>query len=79
METTIKGSPAFGRIEVTLGPTESIVAESDAMANMAGDLDMTARFNGGFFSGLSKKFLGKESLFETYPEQPQRCNPLSLV
>ncbi len=63
METAVKGSPAFGRIEVTLGPTESIIAESDAMANMAGDLDMTAHFNGGFFSGLSKKFLGKESLF----------------
>ncbi|MFP4176424.1 MAG: TIGR00266 family protein [Planctomycetota bacterium] len=63
MEAKVLGKPSFGRIEVTLEPTESIIAESDAMANMAGDLDMTARFNGGFFSGLSKKFLGKESLF----------------
>jgi uncharacterized protein (TIGR00266 family) len=30
---------------------------------MSAELDMTATFNGGFFSGLAKKFLGGESLF----------------
>jgi uncharacterized protein (TIGR00266 family) len=63
MEATVQGSPAFGRIEVTLGPTESLVAESDAMASMAAELDVKARFNGGFFSGWCKKLFGGESLF----------------
>ena len=30
---------------------------------MAADLDLTAKFNGGFLSGIAKKFLGGESLF----------------
>jgi len=63
MNTTIEGQPAFAHMHVDLAPGESIVAESDAMASMSADLDMTAKFNGGFFSGLCKKFLGGESLF----------------
>lgn len=63
MNTTIEGRPSFAHLHVDLAPGESIVAESDAMASMAADLDMTARFNGGFFSGLCKKYLGGESLF----------------
>lgn len=62
MEATIYG-PAFAFIDITLDPGESVIAESDAMSSMSADLDMTARFNGGFFSGLCKKFLGGESLF----------------
>lgn len=63
MQARIEGGPAFAHIHVDLGPGESIIAESDAMASMAADLDMAARFNGGFLSGLAKKFLGGESLF----------------
>ena len=33
------------------------------MASMSANLDMMTRFNGGFFSGLCKRFLGGESLF----------------
>jgi len=62
MNTTIAGRPSFAHMHVDLDPGESIIAESDAMASMA-DLDLTAKFNGGFFSGLCKKFLGGESLF----------------
>ena len=63
MQHRIDGAPAFAHLHVELAPGESLVAESDAMASMAADLDMEARLNGGFFSGLAKKFLGGESLF----------------
>jgi uncharacterized protein (TIGR00266 family) len=63
MQATINGSPSFAYIHVDLEPGESVIAESDAMSSMSGDLDMTTRFNGGLCSGLCKKFLGGESLF----------------
>ena len=63
MKADIEGKPVFSHVHVDLEPGESIIAESDAMASMDADLDMTARFNGGLFSGLCKKYLGGESLF----------------
>lgn len=63
MQSTIKGSQAFSYIDVDLAPGETIVTESDAMSSMDADVDLTATFNGGFFKGLLKKFLGGETLF----------------
>lgn len=63
MITRLEGQPAFAHLHVDLEPGESIVAEPDAMASMSADLDLVVRFNGGFFSGLCKKYLGDESLF----------------
>ena len=63
MRTEIEGKPSFAYLHVDLEPGESVAGESDAMASMDADLDMKAGFNGGFFSGLCKKFLGGESLF----------------
>lgn len=63
MKSEIKGQPSFCYIHVDLEPGECVIAESDAMASMSADLDMDTSFNGGFFSGLIKKFLGGESLF----------------
>jgi uncharacterized protein (TIGR00266 family) len=63
VNTKIEGAPSFAHIHVELDPGEQITAESDAMSSMACDLDMKAKLNGGFFSGLCKKFLGGESLF----------------
>lgn len=63
MKTSIEGQPSFAHLHVDLEPGESIVAEPDAMASMSADLDMATRLNGGFFSGLCKKYLGGESLF----------------
>ena len=63
MKANIQGSPSFAYLDVDLAPGESIITESDAMATMAADLDLKARLNGGLFSGLCKKLLGKESLF----------------
>jgi len=80
MRTTIHGSPSFAYLDVELGPGESIVAEADAMSTMAADLDMTARFNGGFFGGLAKKFLGGESLFvNTFTNGANAPRRLTLV
>lgn len=63
MKTIIEGAPSFAYLHVDLDPGESVVAESDAMSSMAADLGMQATFNGGFLSGLAKKFLAGESLF----------------
>jgi uncharacterized protein (TIGR00266 family) len=63
MKTTIEGQPSFAHIHVDLSPGESIIAESDAMASMSADLDLSTQLNGGFFSGLAKKFFADESLF----------------
>src|SRR5688500_12359350 len=63
MRATIEGKPSFAYLLILLNPGESITAESDAMASMSADLDMTTKLNGGFFSGLCKKYLGGESLF----------------
>ena len=59
MEATIEGSPSFAYVHVDLDPGESIVAESDAMSSMAGDLDLKAEFNGGGRSGLAEEVLGR--------------------
>jgi uncharacterized protein (TIGR00266 family) len=63
MKTTIEGAPAFAYIHVDLEPGESVVAESDAMSSMSGDLDLDARTNGGCLSALGKSLFGGESFF----------------
>ena len=63
MKANIEGSPAFAHIHFDLEPGDRLTAESDAMASMSAELDMETKLNGGFFSGLAKKFLGGESLF----------------
>jgi uncharacterized protein (TIGR00266 family) len=63
MNVKIEAKPAFAFLRVELAPGETIIAEADAMSTMSAELDMTAKFNGGLFKGLIKKFLGGESLF----------------
>ena len=63
MEIKTEGKPAFAYVMVTLAPGETMIAESDAMSSMSANLDMVAKFNGGLFVGLLKKYLGGESLF----------------
>lgn len=80
MKSTINGAPSFAHVHVDLEPGESIFAEPDAMASMAADLDMDAVFNGGFFPGLSKKFLGGESLFiNRFSNNTQASKRLTFV
>ncbi len=63
MKTKIEGSAAFSYLDVDLEPGESIISESDAMSSMSSDLDLNAKFNGGFIHGLLRKYLGGETLF----------------
>jgi uncharacterized protein (TIGR00266 family) len=63
MKSEIKGSQAFSYVEIQLAPGETIITESDAMSSMDAALDLNAKFNGGFFKGLLRKYLGGESLF----------------
>jgi uncharacterized protein (TIGR00266 family) len=63
MKVTVEGKPVFAHVLVELEPGETFVAESDAMSCMSAELDMTAKFNGGWLNALLKKFLGGESLF----------------
>lgn len=63
MQIEIRNKPGFAVVFAKLNPGETITAESDAMASMSTHLTMKTKFNGGFFRGLIKKFLGGESLF----------------
>jgi uncharacterized protein (TIGR00266 family) len=63
MKSKIDGAPSFAHIHLELNPGETVIAEPDAMASMDVDIDIKPKFNGGFFKGLLKKFLGDESLF----------------
>lgn len=63
MKVEIEAKPVFAYLKVELQPGEKIIAEADAMATMSSELDMDAKFNGGFFRGLLKKTFGGESLF----------------
>lgn len=63
MKSEIKGEQAFSYVDVVLAPDETIITESDAMSSMDAALDLNAKFNGGFFKGLLRKYLGGESLF----------------
>ncbi len=63
MDVKIEEKPVFAYLKVSLEPGETFIAESDAMATMSSELDMVAKFNGGFFSALIKKVFGGESLF----------------
>ncbi len=63
MKSQINGEPSFAHIHVDLDPGESIIAESDAMASMAVEIDIQTKLNGNLFSALLKKFLGDESFF----------------
>jgi len=63
MEAEIRNRPAFANIRVTLKQGDRLIAESGAMASMSSTVEMSTRFNGGFFSGVLRRVFGGESLF----------------
>lgn len=63
MKATIKGGDAFAYVEIDLEKDQAVIAESDAMSSMAADLDMEAKFNGGFFAAILRRLLVGETLF----------------
>lgn len=66
MKSEIRGGDAFSYVDVALAPGEKIVAEADAMSSMSADLDLKARFNGGFFVALMRRLLVGETLFVSH-------------
>jgi len=80
MKSELKGGRAFSYLELELDPGEVVVAESDAMSSMDADLDLKAKFNGGFIKGLLRKFLGGETLFiSEFTNNTQGERRLTLV
>jgi len=79
-DVQLKGGTAFRYLDVTLAPGESIVTEAGAMASMAAELELESKFNGGFFVGLARAFLGGESLFiNTYSNPTDKARHLTLT
>jgi uncharacterized protein (TIGR00266 family) len=72
VDIDIRYKPSFATIFLTLEPGESIIAESGAMIAMDAALTMKTEFNGGFLSGVLKKFFGGESLFVNRFTNPTR-------
>jgi len=80
MKSEIKGLPSFGYIDVELEPGESIYTESDAMASMSADLDLSVKLNGNLFSALLKRVMGDESLFlSRYTNRSDGPRTITLV
>lgn len=79
-EASIKGSDAFAYVDVDLAPGQKIIAEADAMSSMSADLDMQAKFNGGFFVAILRKLLVGETLFVNhFSNNTQGQRRLTLV
>jgi len=63
MKVEVRDKPAFANIRAELNAGDSIIAESDAMASMSSTIEMSTRWNGGFFNAVTRRFFGGESLF----------------
>jgi uncharacterized protein (TIGR00266 family) len=63
MDAEIRNKPSFANIRISLSAGESVIAESDAMASMTSDIQMSTRWNGGFFKAVLRRIFGGESLF----------------
>ena len=63
METLTRNRPSFANVLVKLSPGDRLIAEADAMASMSASVEMSTRWNGGFFAAVLKRIFGGESLF----------------
>jgi uncharacterized protein (TIGR00266 family) len=63
VEAEIRNKPSFASVHVKLGRADRIIAEADAMASMSSTIDIQTRWSGGFVRGVSRRFLGGESMF----------------
>ena len=73
MNVEIRHRPSFATIFAELEPGDAITAESDAMASMDTEVEMTTGFNGGFLKGLILKFFGGEYVV---PELAYNSSPV---
>ena len=64
MQYSIDHKPSYSLLDLHLGPGESVVSESGAMAWMEGPLAVKTSTRGGVLSGLKRKLLSGESFFQ---------------
>ncbi len=55
-------------LSVTLEKGEKVLAESNAMVSMDGDLSLKGRSRGGIMKSIARKFLNDETFFQQYVE-----------
>ena len=55
-------------LSVTLEKGETVLAESNAMVAMDGDLSLKGRSRGGIMKSIARKFLNDETFFQQYVE-----------
>lgn len=63
MEIATRHTPAYGVARLTLGPGESVRAESGAMMAMSAGVELAAKAEGGVMKSLKRAALGGESFF----------------
>ncbi len=63
MQHKIMYQPSYSLLELQLDPSESVVAESDAMVSMTANIGLETGSKGGLFGAL-KRAVGGESLFQ---------------
>jgi uncharacterized protein (TIGR00266 family) len=63
MQHKIMYQPSYSLLELQLDPSESVLAESDAMVSMSPNIAMETGAKGGLFGAL-KRAVGGESLFQ---------------
>jgi uncharacterized protein (TIGR00266 family) len=72
VQVTTRQGPAFGVARITLGPNETMRAESGAMMAMSGGVTLESKAEGGLMKSLKRTALGGESFFvSTYTAGPQ--------
>ena len=73
MQHEILCRPSYSLLQVTLEPTESVVADSGAMAFMDANVRVATSTRGGVLKGLKRKVLAGESFFQnTYTAEGGR-------
>jgi len=60
---SVVGQGAFSALQVDMGQSESVKAESDAMVSRSATVCLDARLDGGIFGALGRLFLTGESLY----------------
>ena len=72
MKYEIHHKPSYAVVDVDLGPGETVVAESGAMAWMDSSIQVKTSTRGGALAGLKRAFLAGESFFQnTYTAGPK--------
>ena len=65
MKIEVRHAPAFAVARITMGASETVKAESGAMAAMSAGVTIEAKMEGGLFKALKRSAMGGESFFVT--------------